>query len=123
MVTEQYCSFETAKLLKEKGFNGYSFAYYTTDKKLNINCKALTNAAIDDGITYCEFSAPTHQMAMAWLREKEIDIIVFHEKLPMNRYWARIEKYPYTEFQQEPIYSTYEEAVDAALKYALENLI
>ena len=63
-------------------------------------------------------------VAMKWLREQHnVDIVTFHERLPNDVYWSRIEKYPYTEHQQEPIYKKYEEAVETALKYVLENLI
>lgn len=69
-------------------------------------------------------AAPTLQLVCKWLREKHgIDIIVFHEKLPLDTYWARIEKHPYTEYQTEPIFKTYELAEMEAIKYALENMI
>lgn len=117
-ITEDYVSSETAKLLREKGFNEPCRAVYE-EKILRINtlCDYL-NSELSSYVC-----APTLQMAMKWLRKRQIDIVVFHERLPEDCYWARIEKYPYTEHQQEPIYQTYEEAVDAALKYVLENLI
>lgn len=121
MIKEAFCSFEVSKLLKEKGFNEPCIATYNSTTK-NFNVEELYL----DWSTQWEpyISAPTHQMVMAWLREvHNIDIIIFHEKLPNNCYWARIECHPFTEFQQEPEYKTYEEAVEAALKYTLENLI
>lgn len=127
MIQEAYVSPEVARLLKDKGFlKGVdlritqNLSFYD-NIGLTHNLNRWYDSLIQDKIDFVV--APTHQMAMAWLRERKIDIIVFHERLPEDCYWARIEKYPYTEHQQEPIYQTYEEAVEAALKYNLENLI
>lgn len=125
MIQEQYVSFETAKLLKEKGFGEKCRSLYTfwfdevegpkEDKAENWNIE----------LKY--FSAPTQQMTMAWLREHNIDIIPFHEIFDGDVYWCRIEKkygnLLHTELQQDPVYKTYEEAVEEAIKYSLENLI
>lgn len=63
MITEDYVSFEIAKLLEEKGFNEYTVMVY------NQNGSFMPNGAIED--TYQSFYfAPTLQMAMKWLREK-----------------------------------------------------
>jgi len=108
MITEDYVSFEVAQLLQEKGFK-----------------EPVTEL---NKLLFKEGEKPvlqiTHQKAMKWLREVyNIDIIIFHEKLPNDCYWARIERDLFTEFQQEPNYKSYEESVEAALKYCLENLI
>lgn len=118
MIQEAYCSFEVSKLLDEKGFDEKCSRWYVANEP--------QEGIVEKGFGENQFyiNAPTHQMAMAWLREiHNIDIIIFHEKLPNNCYWARIERHPFTEFQQEPEYKTYEKAVDDALKYVLENLI
>lgn len=125
MIKEAYVSFEVSKLLKEKGFDGdggdsecHMFYHEMTDRIMPITEIGLI-PDYDD-----VYFAPTQQMAMKWFREMHnIDIIIFHEKLPNDCYWARIERYPFTEFQQEPEYKSYEEAVEAALKYVLGNLI
>ena len=64
MITEDYVSFETAKLLKEKGFN------WNTDKQFNLD-KIVGDYNITDRSRYPEryLDAPTLQMAMKWLRE------------------------------------------------------
>ena len=67
MVTEDYVSFETAKLLKEKGFNEECFALYNPDGMLIQSGIRLNNAQV--GIVKSSYSAPTQQMAMRWLRE------------------------------------------------------
>ena len=118
MIQEAYVSFEVAKLLKDKGFDIPTWTFYIENEIFHYNYTSSNSELVDEVI-----SAPTHQMVCAWLRERKIDIIVFHERLPEDCYWARIEKYPYTEHQQEPIYQTYEEAVEAACLYVLNNLI
>ena len=81
MITEDYVSFETAKLLKEKGFNEKCHCSYrkklidnkiVNDEELFVSANLmLTNNELEDktykDIVYC--SAPTLQMAMKWLRE------------------------------------------------------
>jgi len=62
MITEDYVSFETAKLLKEKGFDARECQnspryYYNTDGQ-------FSGPSWDT-----EYTAPTLQMAMKWLRE------------------------------------------------------
>jgi hypothetical protein len=61
MITEDYVSFNIAKLLKEKGFDEYC-GYYSSDGEYWGYC--TYNHKGKDYI-----SAPTLQMAMKWLRE------------------------------------------------------
>ena len=79
MITEDHVSYKVAKLLKEKGFDEGCIMWYEDDDNL-----IPTND--DYGLQsnswhlskYFECSAPTHQMAMKWLREIhkiDIDII------------------------------------------------
>lgn len=59
-ITEDYVSFETAKLLKEKGFDVNCYTHYSSDGQ-NVYYNYRTPS---DGI-----NMPTLQMAMKWLRE------------------------------------------------------
>lgn len=121
MIKEAYVSFEVAKLLKEKGFHEPCIATYNSTTK-NFQVEEVYQDWTIHWKGY--ISASTQQMAMRWLREiYNIDIIIFHEKLPNDCYWTRIERNLLTEFQQEPVYKSYEDAVEAALKYTLNNLI
>jgi hypothetical protein len=66
---------------------------------------------------------PTHQMVMKWLREKGIYITINFN--PTDQYnitwWVQImSKEHYKELLDVP---TYEQAVEAALKYCLTELI
>lgn len=124
---EDYVSFETAKLLKEKGFeddfchtaydcNGEFFWYgdYSKDRK---------------GI----MDAPTLQMAMKWLREVhhlhisvemgfDVDYHQFYFFVPsVCKFSCKGGEYQ-TPFGEKEFY-TYEKAGEAAIKYCLENLI
>lgn len=139
MITEDYVSFETAKLLREKGFNGECFSMYLTPKPHSgmgdPNEAKIAPHGRDsyyyEGYKYqCE--APTLQMAMKWLREVHNQHIV----VEAYNYMARLRTDYYVEIQNlnEPTAKnfcvngcmrkrTYEEACEAAIKYCLENLI
>ncbi len=68
MITEDYVSIETAKLLKEKGFDGKCSCYYFFKDKEQFE-ESLSHWNWNDGYTF-RYSAPTLQMAMKWLEEK-----------------------------------------------------
>ena len=141
MITEDYCSFEVAKFLKEKGFDEKCRAFYKCLPLNPILYKCDTTQMFD----YCtnlslskynydgeemNIAAPTHQMTLKWLREKyniladigydDLDwfwnIISISEKVP-------VEDRPKFITQGTACHKTYEEAVEAALKYVLTNLI
>ena len=134
MIEEVYVSFELAKLLKEKGFNEDCYTYYDDindsinrfDKGYHFN-----NTSYPWGVPY-DISkakkyvvAPTHQMAMAWLREVHN---LWLEISPEGKgLWYR-EVYSLTDEEYIPNSNghkikSYEDAVETALKYVLENLI
>ena len=123
MLKEDYVSFETAKLLKEKGFDRRYplFPCYRED-----NGKFIDIPTTLDTINYCFIPAPTLQMAMKWLREKyNIHIEPRYFPTP-NIYRYVIIHSPVTieNIDSHPQYfNTYEEACEAAIKYCLENLI
>ena len=122
MITEDYVSFETAKLLKEKEFNWEVHRSYLVNDNVfipgDINDVPLRKDAI---------RIPTLQMAMKWLREE-------HKLVPIilaggNSYWFRIDKdnkdnWKSTIYWEDvKSFPTYEEACEASIKYCLENLI
>lgn len=119
MIIEDYVSYEVAKLLKEKGFNGRVTAFVEED-----NTKY--DYTLSDFIKAETLPCPTHQMAMKWLRE-------VHRKYIDIRYNNQNEEYRFIVFtmvKDKPIdfihseyHSTYEEAVEAALKYCLTELV
>ena len=128
MIEEAYCSFEVSKLLKEKGFNERSAASYDSEGQLQEG-RAYWNK------TPIWYAAPTHQMAIAWLREEykiAIDIRITCKETISYVFdiWDFEIIHP-NEFvggtidliEQKFDFKSYEEAVEAALKYTLENLI
>lgn len=121
MIAENHVSFETAKLLKEKGFDEECSSWYST--KGNQYYDIDSYEADLDGITkLC--SCPTHQMAMAWLREKGVHIEIHYNRYGENYKYKLIYKPELLDdVNSLGYYFSYEEAVEAALKYALENLI
>ena len=144
MITEDYVSFEVAKLLKEKGFDGECREFWK-DWNGEIRLCSCNRAHIFD---YCHNSmleryndteetniaAPTLQMAMKWLRKNYgIHITGVPNGIGENVFYMGIyRKYDYgwtyisdclDEEYKEAEFYTPEEACEAAIKYCLKNLI
>ena len=123
MITEDYVSFEVAKLLKEKGFEGDINTYYhmwNGNKVYSVQEFSRSEAP------HLYIPAPTHQMAMKWLREKEVyfSLVPFIENVgwPKNTWHINFYNSDGIMGGGFPV-KGYEQAVEAALKYCLENLI
>ena len=134
MITEDYVSFETAKLLKDKGFEGENRDWYNMEG-------FIEEVGVDDGIDPTAHEdifnniipAPTLQMAMKWLRKwhnlhcdvgydfrlgwhiqiTSIKEVVQDHDTEMKTYLPHI----------AVNYPSYEDACEAAIKYCLEKLI
>lgn len=136
MITEDYVSFEIAKLLKDKGFDESTSMVYMSYGDL---CKLkryynIRNSNYND-ITknYFEYTAPTLQMAMKWLREiHKVHIIAepclgegYDSNLYFNRWFYTIltECGEYKPIRKIDEFPTYEKACENAIKYCLKNLI
>ena len=131
MIQEDYVSFETSKLLKEKGFNGLCTAYYDCFTTDNFHCgyEPTDFNSIDTKIRDI-VAAPTLQMAMKWLREVHhlVIQIEFIDFLEHGEVWlySIIERKTIkrlTDKDEDFTEHSYEEAAEAAIKYCLENLI
>lgn len=151
MITEDYCSYEVSKLLKEKGFlKGVdlrltnNLSYYD-NIGLSHNLNRYYDSLVGDKIDFVV--APTHQMAMKWLREMhnvDIDIDAAVGMSGVKYYIPYISTYKPLEGDSSKVrpikkfiyyrndkgvtpalqhFDSYEETVEAALKYVLENLI
>lgn len=126
MIKEAYVSFEIAKLLKEKGFDWDCNAIYGRRGEFQRN----TDRAFNNGGLHVT-SAPTHQMACAWLREVHKVLIVIdayhtdHWEGYIDSFEIRIYSHASTIIVPNEIahHTDYTEAVEAAIKYSLENLI
>lgn len=132
MIEEAYCSYEVSKILKEKGFDGECLRFYTTHNKHLWLYQHYHDFDIKDKI-----ESPTHQMAMAYLRDKDIYICPKHccfcgskpKDKPYYLWEPRILRLPGNNIiYPQPVdmcdhYDSYEDAVEAALLYCLKNLI
>lgn len=74
-MTEELVTLETAKLLKEKGFNEFcEFAY--ADEDLHIMGLHSTNSFFNE--IGCGYTTPTKSIAQKWLREtKNLHIEIY----------------------------------------------
>ena len=145
MIEEAYVSYETARLLQEKGFDETCYACYeyfssgvTMYSGWPFEYKGEVVQNSKDRV-----KCPTQQMVMRWLREvhhlhievevlkpydmnggkrlKSTDRIEFHATIVHTDQWNDALE----EFKNEGIgwCETYEECVEEAIKYCLEHLI
>ena len=136
ITTEDYCSYEVAKLLKEKGFDNPCLSYFWSE---GIDTSYTDIPFTQKNMYEGQILRPTHQMAMKWLRDvhelfiqigyyKDWDEDADGKKLGSWYYWGidifylpsglRVDSEMITDQ-----YDTYEDAVEAALKYCLTKLI
>lgn len=136
MITEDYVSFETAKLLKEKGFDINAINSWHIVPSQTCNFEDLEKVVCGD-INEPEYSEDyypmiTLQMVMKWLREMH-DFNI-NTELNIHGYFcslSHIVRDPSgsiidiedSEAWETAYYDSYEQAVEAAVKYCLENLI
>ena len=122
MITEDYISFETAKLLKEKGFaEPIGTAYWKNGEEIGLSNPVDELAQQSHNIIF----RPTLQMAMKWLRE--VHNWHFYIRITSDSKYCfvfqRTNGNYYTSSEFDAKYDTYEQACNAAIKYCLENLI
>lgn len=124
MIKERFCSYEVAKLLKEKGFDVGCYGRYSTrSKEFHFDA---TRRCENKGLFV--IAAPTHQMACNWLREVhkifiEISVSIdlngdYHYSYSVLNKDCKYVRKDYTSFDWNFI-----DAVEEALKYSLKNLI
>ena len=135
MVTEDYVSFETAKLLKEKGFNEECLMWYYGKDIINFDgnplkadtlLKARTNSGtIKNEHTVYACTAPALQMAMKWLEVEHGIFITVMRGIGGNGfvYTPYIFDKDSNQHNQHSGYDSRAEAEEAAIKYCLENLV
>ena len=127
MIHDEICTYEVAKLAREKGFNVQTFDWY--DYAGNYN-KGFIPHKLYECPRYKEYYAPTQSLLQRWLREEEgIHISVEYEWVEGVddwTFWAYIKKINNAKVVNDAIksgFNTYELALEDALKYALENLV
>ena len=141
MTIKEICTFEVAKLAKEKGFKEEVFAYYDYEGDLVYAVSPYRGSSIIEilvdknkqnpiGAEYT--SAPTQSLLQRWLREEKklhIEIIA----TASGYYWV-LNKTNGTSITDSDVldrwtnedsgrFDIYEQALEDALKYSLENLV
>lgn len=122
-IKEDYVSFETAKLLKDKGFNYPCRAVYSPKGTVK---HYLKEAVFVHNLKGHKKLCPTLQMAMRWLREvHNLHIDVDPSEGDWNPTVLELEDWSCVvkPGDEIPIQDSYEEACEVAIKYTLENLI
>ena len=119
MITEEYVGFDTAKMLKEAGFDVPCTSQYTEGMGV-WNVEYPYNFNADD----LGYSRPTQALAARWLREvHNIAILI----TPLLYGWTvdlfNIEKFQYILCNQDTDVDTYEEALEDGLQEALQVII
>lgn len=143
MIIEDYCSFEIAKLLKEKGFDAEIKTYWRLGVLNEPILEFVEDSDVFDvsnsdgfvgfnGVKYSSVDivciAPTLQMAMKWLREiYGLHVWVEYSRFDFNNerpyLWNIVETkfdgcYWGGSYHKRP-----ETAVEEAIKYSITNLI
>ena len=141
-MNEDYVSFETAKLLKEKGFDvetehelWYVVEKFSTGCHWNSCTYKVGDITREYDEKYC-IAMPTLQMAMKWLRIEHnihIEILMTNHSISERfdipkYYWVAVNAKTCKWITESTVYSakqfdTNEEACEEAIKYCLENLI
>lgn len=148
MITEDCVSFETAKLLKEKGFSEKCQKVYMHNGQLlwaqifmegesfvDNKCIELV-ADYNNRITYTQgeyaYLCPTLQMVMKWLREVHNVFVDISSRFSENAdkdvcfsYSCKklIDTYKSSYEVGDGEWLNYEEACEAAIKYCIKNLV
>ena len=139
MITEDYVSFETAKLLKEKGFDEYCSKYWTNVQDApscfgkGFRYKNSDNVYGSDNLYCC----PTLHMTCKWLRKKyNIHVEPTPYVTTDGFFWAYkilggiiapnvipLPNYCVKRLKESSGFLSCEQATEAAINYCLENLI
>lgn len=137
MIKDEYVSYKTAKLLKEKGFDAeteHEMWYVCKKYSTGVPWNAIDYKVGDITREYADghvIPMPTQQMAMRWLREvHKIEVRVDYDR-DKSSWWGAtypMDLNPDDDIEQKALAfdykgKTYEEAAEAGIIYTLENLI
>ena len=122
MIEEQFVSFDTAKLLKEAGFDVPCFNQYT-ERGTIWHCDCPENFNKSQCVTSC----PTQALAARWLRDvHHINVYACfdYEEFDEKKWFFTREHTMVTDdsavYCDVINYDSYEEALEAGLKHGLE---
>lgn len=119
MIEEQYVSFDTAKLLKEAGFDAPCYKQYS-DRGVQWDSTSPSNFNADDW----GYSCPTQDLAARWLREVYNVAIYSLYDDDMEQWFYVIDAFAKNPvingFQSGSEYDDYESALEAGLHEAVK---
>ena len=128
MIEESYVSFDTAKMLKEAGFDARCYVQYS-DIGVQWDSTSPSNFNADDWA----YSCPTQALAARWLREAHgIHVVITEEAYTngINYLWQVLIYNPLSVdcwdnkstgmYGDNGEYKTYEEALEAGLQEAIK---
>ena len=96
MKTEDFCSYETSKMLKEIGFDEPFYFYYRSDDDIKNMHHVVASQPLSYNRKYVDdevIAAPTYQEAMRWFRDEKNIIINIGTNFPRN---PELTIYPYS---------------------------
>lgn len=133
MITEQYVTFETARLLKEAGFNCRVKRYFRRPGFSSEPKEMSLLTAMDINREPMSYSCPTQALAARWLREVHgihVSSGIFMDSANDSD-GKTVDEWTFWSFdlfdnsgriieESDDRYDTYEEALEAGLKHCLE---
>ena len=142
MIEEDYVSFETAKLLKEKGFDEITFTWYTGKGKFCVGKNNFDDYHMNHFSSFAitekdknKCSAPTLQQARKWIKEnykRHIEVRITNHSISdmvnvIRYYWIIFDVETARWMDESTIYKTdgfdtEEQAYENALRHILENI-
>lgn len=122
-ISEDYVTFETAKLLKEKGFDIETKYFYNEGSGWKFQSDSILKTGEGEWV-----NAPTQALALKWLRIKH-NIHIWIAAVSGNKWYWKAQLLNAIGNDEEKVKSysnfadTPEEAIEAAVVYTLKNLI
>ena len=123
-----YVTFEQSKLLRQKGFNEETVAFWNNSEGRVWFNEYTSSSKNSDCVAYC-YSAPEQWLAAEWLRVNHGVWIVVNIGIPYGKlgmYYSNVIKFGTknhkSKFRSE-FYNSPQEAYSAAFDYVLNNLI
>ena len=128
MIEEQFVSFDTAKLLKEAGFDVPCRDFFTIEGDGNVVITEARSCRDHNSFEDCFISRPTQALAARWLREKHrivVDVTFIPPSVDGDEWQYFIGEMDDMVWEgdfesSDRKYSTYEEAFEAGLQEAIK---
>ena len=134
MIEESYVSFDTAKMLKEAGFDVPCRGVYVTDRTGYYEFREYDNKQTTDDLCWnstdgfqYEYLAPTQALAARWLREKHriaLDVAFIPPSVDGDVWQYFVGEMDDMiwegEYETGRKYATYEHAMEAGLQEAIK---